>query len=70
MTKHDLWMEQAPAFNFELDEDAMIALAVKQGVVIETAGTEGEYEYNPEWLRLHSPAIWSRMQSCCFCQYT
>jgi hypothetical protein len=32
-SKHSLWMNQAPSFNFELDEDELLAKALEVGFV-------------------------------------
>lgn len=43
-SKHTLWMNQAPSFNFELDEDELLAKALEVGFVKQVG--EDSYEIN------------------------
>jgi hypothetical protein len=43
-SKHTLWMNQAPSFNFELDEDELLVKALKVGFVKKVG--EDCYELN------------------------
>jgi len=45
--KHDLWMNQAPSWNFELNEDELLAKAIELGFV--TAIGDNEYLVNNEY---------------------
>ena len=45
--KHDLWMSQAPSWNFELDEDELLAKAIAVGFV--TAIGDNEYLVNNDY---------------------
>ena len=47
-TKHTLWLNQAPAFNFELDEDELLAKALESNFVLETDVSD-EYKINPNY---------------------
>ena len=47
LTKHELWMSQAPCFNFELDEDQLLAKALESGFVTKTG--EDEYLMNEDY---------------------
>jgi len=48
-TKHSLWLSQAPAFNFEYDEDELLALALQRGFVIELNHEPGLYRANENY---------------------
>ena len=48
MTAKELWMEQAPSFNFELDETELLAKALEVGFVTEIG--DDDYQINQEWL--------------------
>ena len=48
MTKQELFMQQAPSFNFEKNADELWDLAIERGVIVE--GDNGEYDYSEEWL--------------------
>ena len=43
-SKHTLWINQAPSFNFELDEDELLAKALEVGFVKQVG--EDSYEMN------------------------
>ena len=49
VTKQALWLEQAPSFSFELDQDELLALALKYKYVKEVGPDQFEinYEYIP-----------------------
>jgi len=47
MTSKEFFNQQAPAFNFELNEDELVAKALTQGVIVET---ESGYKYSDSWL--------------------
>jgi len=44
LTKKELWNEQAPNFNFELDEDELLEKALESGFVTEFG--KDQYEIN------------------------
>tara|TARA_R110002153_G_scaffold253102_1_gene411015 strand:- start:918 stop:1118 length:201 start_codon:yes stop_codon:yes gene_type:complete len=44
ITKSELWLQQAPSFNFEFDEDQLLELAIKKGFVIQI-DAPGEPKY-------------------------
>jgi hypothetical protein len=46
-TKHSLWMNQAPSFNFELDENQLLAKALSVGFVKKTG--QDRYELNADY---------------------
>ena len=46
-TKHELFMAQAPSWNFELDEDELLAKALEVGFVKQVG--EDSYEMNEEY---------------------
>jgi len=51
ITSKDLFMRFAPAFNFELDEDALLAEGIKRGFISE-AGKESDetfYKINKDY---------------------
>ena len=52
LTKEELWMEQAPSWNFELDEEQMLVKALELGFVTE-AGKNSDgvsvYEINENY---------------------
>lgn len=47
-TKKSLWLEQAPSFNFELDQDQLLEKALEFGFVIQVGEDKfkrsGEYK--------------------------
>ena len=43
-SKHTLWLNQAPSFNFDLDKDELLAEALKRGFVTQIG--EDSYEMN------------------------
>ena len=45
--KHTLWINQAPSFNFELDEDELLAKALEVGFVKQVG--EDSYEMNDDY---------------------
>lgn len=47
VTKKELWLLQAPAFNFELDEDQLLKKALSSGFVKQVS--EDQYEINNEY---------------------
>tara|TARA_R110000787_G_scaffold269749_1_gene376624 strand:- start:254 stop:436 length:183 start_codon:yes stop_codon:yes gene_type:complete len=47
VSKKDLWRLQAPAFNFELDEDQLLKKALSAGFV--TQVSEDQYEINNDY---------------------
>jgi hypothetical protein len=47
VTKKLLWLSQAPNFNFEKDEDEVLALALKRGFI--TLVTEPVYQINDDY---------------------
>ena len=46
-TKKSLWLEQAPSFNFELDEDQLLNKALEVGFVIEVG--KDKYKKNENY---------------------
>jgi len=48
-TKHELFMNQAPAFNFELGEDDLLAEALERGFVTKIDGAEDQYLMNSDY---------------------
>ena len=51
ITKEDLFMWQAPSFNFELSADEILAKALKVGFVSEVS--EGQYLVNEDYKPKH-----------------
>ena len=51
ITSKDLFMRFAPAFNFELDEDALLAEGIKRGFISEAGKESGEtfYKINKDY---------------------
>lgn len=49
VTKHELFMAQAPSFNFELDEDQLLEKAIERGYVTKIEGMEGKYLVNKDY---------------------
>tara|TARA_R110002110_G_scaffold328900_1_gene540421 strand:- start:67 stop:261 length:195 start_codon:yes stop_codon:yes gene_type:complete len=49
-SKHSLWLSQASAFNFEHDEDELLALALQRGFVIELNHEPGLYRMNDKYI--------------------
>lgn len=47
VTSKELWLEQAPSFNFEMDERQLLAKALKVGFVKQIG--EDLYEINEEY---------------------
>ena len=47
VTKKELWMQQAPSFNFELGEDALLKKALEVGFVTKTG--KDQYLVNEEY---------------------
>jgi len=47
VTKNELFMWQAPAFNFELGKDALLKRALKVGFVSKVG--DDEYKVNPDY---------------------
>ena len=47
VSKKDLWILQAPAFNFELDEDQLLKKALSAGFVKQVS--EDQYEINNDY---------------------
>ena len=47
VTSKELWVQQAPCFNFELDETQMLAKALEAGFVTKVG--ENEYLVNKEY---------------------
>jgi len=47
-SKRTLWLNQAPSWNFELDEDELLAKALEMGFVTEVA--EDCYEVNQDYV--------------------
>ena len=47
VTKKELWLLQAPAFNFELDEDQLLKKALSAGFVKQVS--EDQFEINNEY---------------------
>ena len=46
-SKHALWMNQAPSFNFELDEDQLLVIALSVGFVRKVG--DDSYEVNQSY---------------------
>lgn len=49
VTSRELWLQQAPAFNFELDEPELLAKALESGFVTRVEGETDLYEINPDY---------------------
>ena len=47
VTKKELWLQQAPSFNFELGEDALLKKALEVGFVTKT--DKDQYLVNEEY---------------------
>jgi len=47
VSKKDLWILQAPAFNFELDEDQLLKKALSAGFVKQVS--EDQFEINNDY---------------------
>ena len=47
VTKKELWMQQAPSFNFELGEEALLKKALESGFVTKT--DEDQYLINEDY---------------------
>lgn len=48
VTKHELWMQQAPSFNFELNEDELLQKALEKDFVRPTDDPE-VFTINPDY---------------------
>ena len=48
MTKQELWFNQAPNFNFELDEDQLLKKALEAGFVKQVSSNQ--YEVNENYV--------------------
>jgi len=48
-TKHELFMNQAPSFNFELDADELLAKALELGFVTPVDGEDDLYVMNEDY---------------------
>jgi hypothetical protein len=48
LTKNQLWQQQAPFLNFELDADELLAKALREGFVV-AVGSGDLYVHNPAW---------------------
>jgi hypothetical protein len=46
MTKQELWLQQAPSFNFELDEDQLLKKALEAGFVKRVSSNQYEVNEN------------------------
>ena len=49
LTKHDLFMQYAPSFNFELNADQLLATALKRGFVTEVGSDQYLLNDNYRW---------------------
>jgi len=49
VNKQQLFMQQAPSFNFELDADQLLAKALESGYVTKVEGVEDSYLINQEY---------------------
>ena len=49
VTAKELWMQQAPSFNFELDEAELLAKALESGFVAPVDGESDQYEINESY---------------------
>lgn len=49
ITRHELWMDQAPSFNFELDEEQLAAKAIEKGFVFAHPDHDDIYVINQDW---------------------
>ena len=49
VSKKELFIQQAPNFNFELDEDELLAKALERGYVTEIQGVKDQYFINSEY---------------------
>jgi hypothetical protein len=47
LAKEQLWITQAPSFNFELDKDELLAKALEAGFVKDIG--DDQYELNEEY---------------------
>jgi len=47
VTSRELWMQQAPSFNFELGEEALLKKALESGFVTKT--DEDQYLINEDY---------------------
>jgi len=49
VTKKELWIQQAPAMNFEYNEDDLLAEALARGFVTKVSGQDDAYLINMEY---------------------
>ena len=49
LTKKQLWMNQAPSFNFELDEAQILEKSLKAGFVTKVEGADDSYKVNENY---------------------
>jgi len=49
VSKQQLFMQQAPSFNFELDKDQLLEKALDKGYVTKIEGVEDQYLINQEY---------------------
>ena len=49
-TKKSLWLEQAPSFNFELDQDQLLKKALEVGFVIRVGEDKFERSGEYKWV--------------------
>ena len=48
-TKKSLWINQVGCFNFELDEDQLLAKALEKGFVTKVEGEDDKYLMNEDY---------------------
>lgn len=49
LTKRELFLQQAPAFNFELDADQLVEEGLKRGFITKIEGEEDLYQINTNY---------------------
>lgn len=49
LTSHELWMQQAPSFNFELNEEQLLKKALDAGFVTKVEGKEDAFLINEDY---------------------
>jgi len=49
ITKKELFIKQAPSFNFELDEDELLEVAIERGFVTVVDEVNGLYKINEDY---------------------
>lgn len=49
VTKKELWLVQAPSFNFELDQDELLERALEVGYVTKINGLDDQYLINEDY---------------------